>query len=276
MRADLHIHTIASDGRWTPEQVVTEVQARGIGLFAIADHDSVASVPPAERLAQEAGLAFLRGVEISTLLDGRLFHILAYGFDIGDPGLTALLRENRAKLDQQNDNIVRCLIAAGYEIDLDDYAAYEQDRTRGGWKVLNFLIDRGFCTGPRDYFDKLGPDLPTEWPPFPHQADGIAVIREAGGEPILAHPGVSLHQVGVTEETLHPFLDFGIGGLECYSHYHDEATTRFCLDWCDRRELLITGGSDSHGGFVGRELGVPVVDTADLRLGELAERIIIA
>ena len=106
-----------------------------------------------------------------------------------------------------------------------------------------------------------------EWPPFPHPADAVAVIREAGGEPILAHPSASLHQVGVTEETLRPFLDFGIAGLECYACTHDEATTRFCLDWCERRDLLITGGSDSHGGVVGRELGLPVVDTADLRLG---------
>jgi predicted metal-dependent phosphoesterase TrpH len=274
MRTDLHIHTIASDGRWTTEQVVTEIQARGIGLFAIADHDSVASVPLAETLAREAGLAFLRGVEISTLLDGRLFHVLAYGFDIGDPRLTAFLHENRAKLDQQNDNIVRCLIAAGYEIDLDDYVAYEDDPTRGGWKVLNFLIDRKFCTGPQDYFDKLVNPLRPEWPAFPHPADAIAVIREAGGVPILAHPGASLRQVGVTEETLRPFLDFGIAGLECYACYHDEDTTRFCLEWCERHGLLITGGSDSHGGFVGRELGVPVIDFADLWLGELEERMI--
>jgi predicted metal-dependent phosphoesterase TrpH len=272
MRADLHIHTIASDGRWTPEQVVSEVRARGIGLFAIADHDTVASVAPAGDLAREAGLAFLRGVEVSTVLEGRLFHVLAYGFDIGNPGMIALLQENRAKLDQQSDNVAQRLVASGYEINLDDYTAYVYDRARGGWKILNYLIDLGVCTGPRDYFDKLGPDLPTEWPSFPHPADAIAVIREAGGAPVLAHPGVSLREVGVTEGTLCPFLDFGIGGLECYSQYHDEATTRFCLDWCDRHDLLVTGGSDSHGGFVGRELGVPVVDTADLRLGELSER----
>jgi predicted metal-dependent phosphoesterase TrpH len=275
MRTDLHIHTTASDGRWTPEQVVTEVQARGIGLFAIADHDSAASVPRAEALAREAGLAFLRGVEISTLLDGQLFHVLAYGFDVDDAGLAALLRENRAKLDQQNDSIVHRLIAVGYEIDPDDYAAYEYDHARGGWKVLNFLIDRGFCTGPRDYFDKLVNPLPTEWPAFPHPADVAAVIRQAGGAPILAHPGASMRYMGITDETLRAFVDFGIVGLECYACYHDEATTRFFVDWCERHDLLITGGSDSHGGFVGRELGVPVVDTADLRLGELAERAIV-
>ena len=274
MRTDLHIHTIASDGRWTPERVVAEVQSRGIGLFAIADHDSVASVLPAESLAREAGLAFMHGVEVSTLLDGHLFHILAYGFDMDDLPLATLLRENRARLDQSNEDTIHCLIAAGYEIDLDDYAAYEYDPTWGGWKALNFLIDRGFCADVRDYVRNLRTRLSTEWPPFPHPAEAVAAIREAGGVPILAHPAVSLRDEGVSEKTLHPFLDFGIAGLECYSHYHDETTARFCLNWCDCHDLLITGGSDCHGGFVGRELGVPAVDTADLRLGELEERII--
>jgi predicted metal-dependent phosphoesterase TrpH len=272
MRADLHIHTTASDGRWTPEQVVAKVLDRGIGLFAVTDHDSVANVPLAGALAQEVGLAFLSGVEISTLVDGHLFHVLAYGFDLGNPALAALLQENQARLDQADDHIIHRLIAAGYEIDLDDYVAYEYDRTRGGWRVLNFLIDRGLCTGPRDYFDDLVSQFPAEWPPFPHPAEAIAVMREAGGVPVLAHPGASLNYTGVTEEALRPFLDFGIAGLECYACHHDEATTCFCLDWCNRHDLLITGGSDCHGGFVGRELGVPVVDTADLRLGELAER----
>ena len=92
--------------------------------------------------------------------------------------------------------------------------------------------------------------------------------------PILAHPGASLHHKGVSDETLRPFLEWGVAGLECYSQYHDEPTTRFCLDWCARHDLLVTGGSDCHGGFVKRELGVPAVDTADMRLGELEERII--
>ena len=274
MRADLHIHTTASDGCWTPERVVVEVQARGIGLFAISDHDSVASVLPAEALAREVGLAFLRGVEVSTLLDGHIFHILAYGFDLGNPTLAMLLQENEAKLARTSGDTIRRLVAAGYEINLDDYAAYEYDRTRGGWKALNFLIDRGFCTDVRDYSRNLVAHLPVEWPSFPHPAEAIAIIREADSVPILAHPGISLRHTGVTSETLCPFLDFGIAGLECYSHYHDEAMTCSCLEWCTRHDLLITGGSDCHGGFVGRELGVPAVDTADLRLGELEERII--
>ncbi len=274
MRADLHIHTTASDGCWAPERVVAEVAARPIGLFAIADHDTIANVPATEALARESGLAFLRGVEVSASLDGRLFHILVYGFAPRSSALSALLGENRARMEQYNGGIIHALIEAGYPIDADDYATYEYDPGRGGWKGLNFSIDRGICTGVRDFFDDLLAGLPLTMPTFPHPSTVVAAARDAGGATILAHPGMSLRHAGVTAETLRPFLDSGIAGLECYSQYHDETTTRFCLDWCARHDLLVTGGSDCHGGFVGREVGVPVVDTANLRLGELEKRII--
>jgi predicted metal-dependent phosphoesterase TrpH len=272
MRADLHIHTTASDGCWPPERVVAEVKARAIGLFAVADHDTVASVAPTEALACREGLAFLRGVEVSTRLDGRLFHILAYGFDPDNAALAALLRKNRANLGQANDETIRCLISVGYPIDSADYAAYEYDRTRGGWKALNFLIDHGLCSDVEDYFSIVA-NRPADIPPFPHPAEAIAAIREAGGVPILAHPGASLCP-HITEADLHPFLELGVAGAECYSYAHDDATTCSCLDWCARHDLLVTGGSDCHGGFVPRELGSPAVDTAALRLGELERRIV--
>ncbi len=272
MRADLHIHTTASDGRWLPERVVAEVKAHAIGLFAVTDHDTVASIPAVEALARREGLAFLRGVEVSTRLDGRVLHILAYDFDPENAVLTALLHENRLVLDRASDEAIESLIAAGYPIDRDDYAAYTYERTRGGWKAYNFLLDRGLCSGIRDYFERWGPVLPPDPPPFIPPDKAIAAIREAGGVPILAHPGASLRP-GVTDEGLRPLLDLGIAGVECYSYAHDEATTRFCLDWCARHGLLVTGGSDCHGGLVPRELGSPPVDTADLHLGELETRI---
>ena len=273
MRADLHIHTTASDGCWPPERLVTEVKARAIGLFAVADHDAVGSIGPAEALAREEGLAFLRGVEVSASLDGLAFHILAYGIDPENAALGAMLRDNRAEMQRYNEYILHYLIASGREIDMDDYATYEYNITRGGWKVITFLIDRGFCSGVGDYFRDLLADLPAWRFSFPHPAQVIDTIRGAGGVPILAHPGAGLGP-GATDEALEPFLECGIAGLECYSYAHDAALTRFYLAWCARHDLLVTGGSDSHGGFAGRELGVPVVDTGDLRLGELEERII--
>ena len=274
MRVDLHIHTTASDGCWSPERVVAEVKARSIGLFAIADHDTIASVRPAEAVAREMGLAFLRGVEVSAWLDDQYFHILAYGFDLDNPALTELLHENRAKLDRISDDVIRQVVAAGHPIDLNDYAAYEYDRTRGAWKSYNYLLDRGLCTDLDDYFGKLRTEIPDTTRTLPHPAQVISTIREANGAPILAHPGVNIRDGAIAEEVLFPFLEFGIAGLECFHIHNGDGTTRFCLDWCARHNLIVTGGSDCHGEFAGRELGIPIVDTADLRLGELEQKII--
>ncbi|MGC9398750.1 MAG: PHP domain-containing protein [Anaerolineae bacterium] len=272
MRVDLHIHTTASDGRWTAEQVVAGVQAEGIELFAVADHDSVGNVLRTERLAQEAGLAFLRAVEISTLDDGALFHILGYGVDPTDGALRALLSEHTEKMAAVDAEDIRRLIELGYPLDYEEYLSYDYDRTRGGFKSLNYCIDRGLCTGPRDFFVRLRAELGHRWPEFVHPREAISIIRGAGGHPILAHPGESLaKRGGLSEAALVPFLEYGIEGLECYSQYHEAAMTAFCVEWCKRRDLLITGGSDYHGGFVSRRLGVPRIDLSDLRLGPLWE-----
>jgi predicted metal-dependent phosphoesterase TrpH len=274
MRADLHIHTTASDGRWPPEQLISEIRAHSIGFFAITDHDTIDNVEQVETLARGSGLAFLRGVEVSTWLDEHYVHILAYGFDSSNAALLALLHQNRRKIIQSNQEAIHKLIARGFPIDPEDFETYEYDRTRGGWKALNFLIDRGFCTGVSSYWN-LGIGSSSVHRTFPHPAKAIAAIREAGGVPILAHPGATWTGNGnVNEAALGPLLDAGIAGIECYHRHNDEATTQFCLDWCARHELITTVGSDCHGGLVDRELGFPAVDTADLTLGELEDRII--
>lgn len=275
MRVDLHIHTTASDGCWTPEEVVAHVRAAGIGLFAIADHDTLAHVRPTADLACQAGLAFLPATEVSSLTDGTGVHILAYGVDPADTALNRLLEANTTRLNWVNEETLRRLVRAGYPVDMDAYITYQYDRSRGGWKALNFLIDSRLCQDVHDFVDRIFVrDIRPPWPDFPHPAEVVDTIRAAGGLPVLAHPGMSLRRQGVSEKSLAPFLEFGIAGLECYTHYHDPATTQTCLAFCARHDLLVTGGSDCHGGFAGRHLGIPPVELEDLRLGPLAESIV--
>lgn len=276
MRTDLHLHTTASDGCWGPEQIVAGVAAEGIRLFAVTDHDSVANVAPTQALLPGTGLAFLTGVEISATDNGTLLHILGYGIDVTYAPLLMQLAENTALLQATDDEDIRQLIARGYPVSWEDYATYTYDRARGGFKSLNFLLDRGICSSAEDFFERIRKKLEHRWPTFPPPAHIAALIRAAGGVPILAHPSASLKKRGgVTEATLAPLLEWGIDGVECYSQYHDAETTAFCLKWCRRHDLLITGGSDYHGDFMGRQLGVPLVYTTDLRLGALEARLIV-
>lgn len=275
-RVDLHIHTTASDGCWTPAQVVEGLQALDIGLFAVADHDTVASVKTAEAMAYQAGIGFLRGVEITAAADEHIFHILGYGIDPENAELLAFLEENHAKLEATDDRVIQNLIASGYTIDVEDYHTYEYAPTRGGFKSINYLVDRGFCTDLKGYFQDIRANLPHEVPDYAPVPEAVSIIRRAGGMPILAHPGVSFHyDGGVTAAGLTQMLAQGIAGVECYSYAHDAETAAFCVDWCVRNDMLITGGSDYHGGFAGRALGEPEIYMADLHLGDLEAQIIL-
>ena len=272
-RVDLHLHTTASDGRWTPEELMLRVQEAGIDLFAVTDHDSLGSLARTSEQARGNGHRFLPGVELSARLNGQAYHLLAYGFDPLDTGLTELAEATSARLSGASDQAVERLIEAGYPISLDEYAAYTWDRQRGGWKALNFLIDRGFCHGVDDYFGKLFVgELEHPQARFPSPEQVIAIAQQAGAVVILAHPGAPFYN-GLDAKRIDELVDMGLEGLECYSFHHDQATTQGFLDYCHSRNLLITGGSDCHGGFAGRSLGVPPVYLDDLRLGRLEDLI---
>lgn len=273
IRVDLHLHTIASDGRWTPEELMLRVQEAGIDLFAVTDHDSLGSLAHTAKQVSGNGHRFLPGVELSARLNGQTYHLLAYGFDPLDRSLNEFVDANRARLSGASDQAIELLIGAGYPITLDDYAAYTWDRQRGGWKALNFLIDRGFCRGVHDYFGELFVgELEHPQADFPSPEEAIAVAQQAGGVVVLAHPGARFYN-GLDAGRMDELVDMGLEGLECYSFHHSQAATQGFLDYCHSRNLLITGGSDCHGGFAGRSLGVPPVYLDDLRLGELEDLI---
>jgi predicted metal-dependent phosphoesterase TrpH len=274
MKVDLHIHSQASDGTWSPAQLVEQVRAAGIDIFAAVDHDCMASVAACEALALESGLRFLRGVEISTTMNGNLYHMLAYGFDSSNIALRRLLDSNYRQHEATDLECLHILQRDNFPVDLGAYEAYENDPARGGWKALNYLIDLGICTGVDDFLSRLfGKHRPMPFPTFPSPAEIVAIIVAAGGVPILAHPGAQwLNNI---EAVLEDFRHAGIRGLECYTSYHNPDAAQRFVAWCRRHDLLITGGSDCHGDFVpNRKLGVPPITDNDLRLGELGSAII--
>ena len=274
LRVDLHLHTTASDGRWPPERLVAEVRQAGIGLFAVTDHDSLESLAPTLRLVRGSGLNFLPGVELSSQWEGQWYHLLAYGVDGQDADFRAFVAANQARLRQVGDDAIALLVQAGWPIPLDEYETYTWDRRRGGWKALNFLLDYGFCADLPGYFalfQEVG------FPPthFATPPEIVAAAQRAGGVVILAHPGAYFTN-GLDRARLDRLIEAGVQGLECYSSHHDAARTGELVDYCRRRDLLITGGSDFHGGFAGRALGQPPLYLDDLRLGVLPEMVISA
>lgn len=273
-RADLHVHTCASDSAWTPEEVIRGCTSEGIDLLAIADHDTTASVAEAESLALQAGLGFVPAVEVSSTADGVLVHLLAYGIDTESRALQAVLETNRERDEARRAADAEHLGNLGYSVSREGYLAYAYDRRRGGFKLLNYLVDQGIVSDIRDYARTISPQLPRPWADYVHPADAVAAIRDAGGIPVMAHPGGSLAKHGgATESNLARMLDYGLVGFECFSRYHDLVTMGACLHFCYQRGLIVTGGSDFHGHVLGRRLGYPLIRTDQLRLQAISDHI---
>lgn len=276
MRIDMHLHTSASDGTWSPAQLVEEVRDKKLDVFAVTDHDTVESISETQALADESGLFFLPGIEISSTLNGRLFHILGYGIDKDDSGLRRLANKNsRLMIEKDNDSIKR-LIEHGYNIDYEDFLHYKNDTSKGGWKALNFLIDRGICQNAADFFDKIFIDLhDLSFPKFASPEEVIETIVKAHGVPVLAHPGVNLYgHRNSLEQVLQDFFGQGIQGIEVFHTQHNEAQTKTCYEWAARKGLQVTGGSDCHGSFIPhRKLGFPEVYVDKLKVDKILKKL---
>lgn len=267
MLVDLHIHTDASDGTWGPLDLLSKIKEAGIGLFAVADHDSIGNVERLEGLVKGGGLKFIPSVEISSTFNGTFFHILGYGIDIHSKLISDLLKKNIDLFKNFQDEVVK-----GLFFSMSEFKSYSYDRSRGGFKLLNFMVDKGVCKGIGDFVKLVFKEKRFVSPEYGPIEDAIKIINESGGFSVLAHPGSTLTSDGLDFDDLNEFVSCGLNGIECYSQYHDKAMTKKFVDFCRERGLLITGGSDCHGDFVSeRKLGVPKVELKDLNLGELTK-----
>jgi predicted metal-dependent phosphoesterase TrpH len=266
-RVDLHIHTVASDGSWTPEQAVTAAAKAGLGLMAITDHDSVASVARAQEAARREGIQCRTGVEICSTFRGHCFHILGYDFDVENKHLLEHLAYNTKLLDDCDDAAIGTLAQEGWPVSVEEYRAYQYDPARGGFKALCYLVDKGLCKDVKDFFSRIfvkerGLDFPT----FPTIEETVAVIHEAGGKALLAHPASHFHGPGL-QETLREVGGKSLDGFECYHTAHNAEDTAALVEYCRSHHKLISGGSDCHGRFVdGRIIGKPVVYENQIKL----------
>lgn len=266
-KVDLHIHSTASDGTWTPQELVNAAQAAGLGLIAVTDHDSTANVAETMRIASANGIKCLPGVEVCSTKDGMSFHILGYGIDTANKPLQELLAHNTYLLEKKDDDSVQLLIKQGWPLDFKEFQNYTYDRRRGGWKSLAYLIDKGLCSGVNDFFKRIfTAENDLGFPEFPPISEVIAAIHGAGGAALCAHAASAFHGPGLAQ-TLVELIEEPFDGFECYHSGHSEEDTQLLLTHCRVEGMLISGGSDCHGSFVPtRHLGKPDVYETDIFL----------
>ncbi|NHN28466.1 PHP domain-containing protein [Paenibacillus agricola] len=247
--ADLHSHTFASDGMQTPTDNVRIATEAGLGAIAITDHDTVAGVDEALTAGKELGILVVPGVEISTVSQGEDIHILGYWMDHHNEQFLKRLAELRSVRDQRNEMMLEQLNELGVPITMEEVraslkASKKIDETLGRPHIADALLRKGHVATIAEAFDRyLGKDGAAYVnPPRIEPSTAIRWIKEAGGVPVLAHPGLYGQ-----DELIEPLVECGLAGIEVYHADHTPAQEVHYLAIANKHQLIATAGSDFHG-----------------------------
>jgi len=244
MPVDLHVHTTASDGSVTPEEVVKQALHLGLEAVAITDHDTIEGIEPALNAARPAGLEVIPGVELSTVYQDRQVHILGYFVDLHELDFLAQLTFLRSTRLERISRMVQKLKEMGFAITMGQVLAISGSGSVGRPHVARALIELGSVRTIADAFEKyIGKGCPAYVPRFKYApAMAVRMIRAAGGVPVLAHPGISN-----CYDLLPGLVAEGLLGLEAYYPGHTWELTAFYCRQARDMGLFVTGGSDYHG-----------------------------
>jgi predicted metal-dependent phosphoesterase TrpH len=242
---DLHLHTTASDGVCDAAVLVDLAWRAGIRTMSVTDHDTVAALSDVERAATSSGIAFVPGIEITAVHDGRDVHVLGYFIDRDDPALEIFLEQQRADRVRRVSAIADKLADLGKPIDRSRLLSPgPRGRSLGRPLVAKALVKAGHVADVRQAFDQLlGEGKPAFVPRRgPCPADVIGIIGRAGGLASLAHPGLLKR-----DDLIPAMIDAGLTAVEAFHSEHDMSMTSHYLMFAERHGILVSGGSDYHG-----------------------------
>ena len=255
MRMDLHVHSSASDGVFSPTEVVRKAHTNGVEVMALTDHDTVAGLKEARKEAEKLGMRFIDGVELSVCWDGKTIHVVCLGPKDFEP-----YRELSETLSRRRDQRART-IAAKFDA-MGIYNTYEQALELAGNK-LNLsrrhfalaLVQRGTVGTEDEAFDKYLKDngpayVKTEWMTL---VEAMRFIRETGGVAVMAHPGrYSFEAPKTTIDLLEEFKALGGDAIEVTTGSHFESENERYSRVALNMGFLASTGSDFHGFKPGR------------------------
>lgn len=247
---DLHVHSTASDGSFSPCDPVKRAKGMGLRAIALTDHETVDGIPEAMACGEDLGVGVVPGVELQASLGDFQMHILGYFLDWKAPWLLNLLDQMIMARTAATREMVRLLQRAGISV------SWEQVLVIAGlrrWVGINHLLEAMLSNGyfssrkeamraHREYFARGA----VAYVPYPARpADQvIEMIRRAGGVSVLAHPGLYGR-----DDLIPALVERGLLGLEAYYPGHDRAATEGYLSLASRYGLVVTGGSDDHGDY---------------------------
>ena len=246
LKADLHIHTTASDGVFTPSKVVLRAKEKHVNLLAITDHDCIFGISEAKACAAKMDMQIISGVELSTG-GGAEVHVLGYGIDENNEKLNAFLQEMRCERRERAAKICQKLKEIGKPIELpEEYM--NGNLALGRPQIARAMMAKGYVSSVQQAFEKY---IGSGCPAYVERrkiatADAVRFLRDIDCVPVLAHPSL----IRMTEEEMNSaissWIDAGLMGVEIYHPAMFESHREKWRPIAKKYNLLITGGSDFH------------------------------
>jgi predicted metal-dependent phosphoesterase TrpH len=245
-KIDLHLHTLASDGRLTPTELIQLVAKQGLETISITDHDSTEGLAEAYEAAKDfPNLRIIPGIEMSADIPGDEVHVLGYFLEYEDPDFQAKLLEFRRGRIERAQMMVEKLDALGVHITWERVQHFAGDGTVGRPHIALAMVEAGYCKEPKDAFDEyLGRNgLAYAERPKMTPTEGVEMIKKVGGVPVLAHPTY----MNDMEAGISSLKQVGLLGMEVYYAKYDDDTVRNLARLAREYDLIPCGGSDYHG-----------------------------
>ncbi|KPK97188.1 MAG: hypothetical protein AMJ95_10445 [Omnitrophica WOR_2 bacterium SM23_72] len=242
--ADLHLHTVYSDGTYTPGQLVLESQKAGLSAIAVVDHDTVEGILPVMEAARSEDLEVLPGIELSSEYGDNEVHILGYLLDYQNKELKARLDVLKKTRFERIYKITDKLKAMGVRLNPEVVFDIAGKGTVGRLHVARAMVKEAMVESVFEAFQKyIGDRCPAYVLGFKFSPqEAIKLITDTGGIPVLAHPYTI-----PDDRIILKFIEYGLMGLEVYYPEHSQSMINFYLELARNNNLLVTGGSDCHG-----------------------------
>ncbi|MFW6000735.1 MAG: PHP domain-containing protein [Halanaerobium sp.] len=249
-KIDLHMHTTASDGTSSPEELLKTCSDLGLETIAVTDHDNTTAVEAVKKEAKKYNIEVVSGIEISTYRGEAEYHILGYFIDIENESLLGLTEAILQSRIDRTHEMVNKLTEMGYPLEFSDVKKFASGVSLGRPHIARALMEKGYVNSINDAFtDEFigggGRAYVEKKKVLPVEA--ITVILKAGGVPVIAHPYLINHGKPLDKKEIARLKDNGLKGVEVYQTKHNKKTTEKYKKIAEELDLLITGGSDYHG-----------------------------